>query len=181
MVPNTGKHLVVLLKIDSQQAKMSEHGMIIGFGKGGFKLQKGDDEIKDDHCLFQLSSEEDLVVLNGVVVSVQKVIMSMRATKPDCKVCYHNLVNHESDPKKFTLTQTHKVSFVSSEPAAEINNGNIGARVKFNMWAQSGVSQILWHVRWAQKGHHAHQACALHGWWPGDPSRAGMCADWQAK
>ena len=131
---------------------MSEHDMIIGFGKGSFKLQKGDDEIKDDHCMFQLSSEEDLIVLNGVVVSLQTVIMSMRATRPDCKVCYHKFVNHEPGPKKFTLTQTHKVCFATSEPGADINHGNIGARVKFNMWAQSEVSQSLWHVRWTQKG-----------------------------
>ena len=61
---------------------------------------------------FKISSEDDLVVLNGIAMDVGTVIRYQRATRPDAQICYHSIKVDEADPQKLHIEVTHNVSFV---------------------------------------------------------------------
>lgn len=134
-----------------QQEWSSNMGQITGFGKGSFKLLKGDsNEDPNKYIEFKLESDADLVVLSGAVVPLGKVMADQREKKPDSQACYHSLVIDQQDPKKFTVTQTHRVAFFPKEDG-EDNALNFGRKEPATAWSSHALA-VHWAVRWAAKG-----------------------------
>ena len=85
--------------------------LLCQFGKGAFKLIKGDENPTEKQYPFALRDDKELVVLGQTVQTLGKVIEDQRQTKPDCVICYHKMVRNEENPKLFTLDISHKVAF----------------------------------------------------------------------
>ena len=103
---------------------------------------------------FKISSQDDLVVLNSVVMDVGTVVRDQRAKKPDAQICYHSIKVDEADPQKFNIEVTHNVVFViRNDGLADkgINCHNIAAKEEPKVW-NTDVLNTLWVVRWAAKG-----------------------------
>ena len=126
---------------------------LAGFGKGSFKLLKTDQPTPEGSKQFELTTSEDLVVFNGVVMQLGKVVDEARAKRPDIAVCYHKCTTDNEDPKKFKLSMTHKIIFVprSDESDKTCSTSNIGKMEPLPIWDQ-GCLHTLWCMRWAAKG-----------------------------
>jgi len=143
-------HNLYLVNKGACETALSEGTFLAGFGKGGFKLLK---EENDESLPFRLQDQDTLVVLNGQVTKLGEVLTEHRVKKPDCQLCYHKIVPHESDPKMFTLELTHKVAFTPKLDDAEIiSQANAAAKEVIQSWRGSPVVKILWNVRWTTKG-----------------------------
>ena len=58
----------------------------------------------------------------------------------------------QETPNKFTLTQTHRILFLPKEDqGTEISAHSFGVKCDHSYWG-SDMSQVMWHVRWTQKG-----------------------------
>ena len=140
---------------------------IAGFGKGSFKFVKNDNPHDDGVIVFNVTSHKDLVVLNGVVLELGKVVMDQREKKPDAQVCYHKMEIANEDPKTFTLTLEHHVAFFLSgvgqgrpdhvqQCCNEIPNSDMGIDLEHTCHDVDGAL--------VYKGPHAVQAsCAYFG------------------
>ena len=91
-------------------------GFVAGFGKGSFKLVKSDKPLAESAIVFNVASDKDLVVLNGVVLELGKVVMDQRETKPDAQFCYHKMDISNEGPNTFTLAKEHCVVFSFNHP-----------------------------------------------------------------
>jgi hypothetical protein len=146
-------HAVYLVAGEEEYTSATD-GFLCGFGKGSFKLVKAADAASAAGVQFCLGGSEDLVVFNGQVCALGKIVSDMRVTKPDAPVCYHNLTLDAEDPKKFTLQQTHHINFVP-QPEAEgqpVNINNIAVKEPMDTWKTSDHMRLLWAVRWVAKG-----------------------------
>jgi len=100
---------------------------------------------------FKLKSDEDLVVHNGVVTTIGKLIADRTATDPMCKVCYHT-ISFSAEPGKFTLEQEHTIVYQKKDDATEdATQATIGHKVPYSAW-MTDVVEVLWVVKWQQKG-----------------------------
>ena len=61
------------------------------FGKGSFKLVREEGQNAAGLLECRWKSDEDLVVLNGTVLSLGKVFNDQRKSKPDAVICYHKM------------------------------------------------------------------------------------------
>ena len=59
-------------------------------------------EAPDKSLQFKISSQDDLVVLNGIVMDVGTVVRDQRAKKPDAQISYHSIKVDEADPRSST-------------------------------------------------------------------------------
>ena len=103
---------------------------------------------------FKISSQDDLVVHNGIVMDVGTVIRDQRAMRPDAQICYHSIKVDEADPLKFRIEVTHNVIFVPKNEGLadkDINCHKIGAKEEQKVW-NADVMKTLWAVRWVPKG-----------------------------
>ena len=103
---------------------------------------------------FKISSQDDLVVLNGIVMDVGTVVKDQRLKKPDAQICYHSIKVDEADPQKFNIEVVHNVVFVPKNDGLadkDINCHNIAAKEELKVW-NTDVLKTLWVVRWATKG-----------------------------
>ena len=125
---------------------------VAAFGKGSFKLIKAGEEVAEN-IEFKLQNQDSLVVLNGLVVSVGKVVEEQRVKKPDCEICYHSITQDDQNMKKFELAQTHRIAFAYKPEgeAVEVSQANVAAKEILATW-NSGLLQVLWLVRWSAKG-----------------------------
>ena len=82
--------------------------------------------------------------------SLQKVLLAQREKDPDVKVSYHKLHWDEVDPKLFTITQSHVISFNPLE-AKEVAASNMATKEPVSFW-NNEVTHVVWSVRWSQKG-----------------------------
>lgn len=145
-------HLVVLYNKTETTYTSSAAPFLAGFGKGSFKLVKPGEDTKGHK--FEMKSSEDLVVLNGSVQTLGKVVCDMRDKKPDCQVCYHNLTPDTEDAKKFSLQTTHCVAFLPKglEEKDKVDQNNLAVKEGWATWQDSAAVQVLWAVRWVTKG-----------------------------
>ena len=155
MLQLRANHSVYIFNQTSQEWS-SDRGYVCGFGRGAFKMAKldGSDTPENVHQ-FNISSQDDLVVLNGIVMDVGTVIRDQRATRPDAQLCYHSIKVDEDDPLKFLIEATRNVIFVPKNEGLtdkDINCHNIAVKEKdMNVW-NSGAMKTLWVVRWTPKG-----------------------------
>ncbi len=98
-----GHNLYILNKDSQKEALISAGYHLCGFGTGAFKLLKMDDSCDNPEFEFKLSTHKDLIIFNGIVATVGKVVNDMRESKPNCEVCYHKIVVDPQNPKEFTL------------------------------------------------------------------------------
>ena len=71
-----------------------------------------------------------------------------------CYTCIYipNLMCSRIRPKKITLTQTHRILFLpKDDQGTEISAHSFGVKCDYSYWG-SDMSQVMWHVRWTQKG-----------------------------
>ena len=122
---------------------------------GSFKMVKTDGSDAPEKSIpFKISSQDDLVVLNGIVMDVGTVIRDQRATRPDAQLCYYSIKVDEADPLKFLIEATRNVIFVPKNEGLadkDINCHNIAAKEELKVW-NTNVLKTLWVVRWATKG-----------------------------
>ena len=119
------------------------------FGPGSYKILKADQPVPDKAILLDLSGHADQITLNGVVTTIGEAVTTMRQKKPDCKVCYHQILEGSS-MSEFGLKSTHKVIFLrKDEDAEKLGKHNIAPQLPFN---GSGCLKLVWHMRWCQKG-----------------------------
>ncbi len=86
---------------------------------------------------FKISSQDHLVVLNGIVMDVRTVIGDQRVTRPDAQICYHSIKVDEADLLKFHIEVTHNVIFVPKNEGLadkDINCHNIAAKGELKVW-----------------------------------------------
>ncbi|CAK0804347.1 unnamed protein product, partial [Prorocentrum cordatum] len=119
------------------ELSLTPNDQIGGFGPGSFKLIKQDADAPLNSWEFKLESDEDMIVLNNIVTTLGKAMANQWKTKPEAKCAYHNIVRNPEDPRKFTLTLTHRVSFVLGEAPEKLNNGSICLKTPFAKWAES--------------------------------------------
>ena len=136
----------------NKEINMGSMESVCGFGKGGFKITKGNENIPPEQVPFRLTSEADLVCLNGVVLTMGKVYFDQQKTKPGCQVCYHTTKVNEEDPTKIQFTTTHKLAFLASEGGTEVTSANIASKLPYEVWPKSNAVNTIWHVRWTAKG-----------------------------
>ena len=104
---------------------------------------------------FKLKDSDDIVVVNGVIMSMPVVVQEKMKTDASPIISYHTLVMTPGAAGSFTLEQTHRVVYLKKEGTGD-NVGTdlqstIGAKLGFSYW-DSPVSVILWVVRWTAKG-----------------------------
>ena len=124
------------------------HPCVAFFGSGSYKILKADQPVPDKATLLELSGHANHIVLNGVVTTIGEAVATMRQKKPDCKVCYHQILEG-SAVSEFDLKPTHKVIFLRKDEDADNKLG------KHNIAPQlpsSGCLKLVWHMRWCQKG-----------------------------
>ena len=142
-------HKAYIVNKGKKEASLTVSDQLVGFGKGGFKLVKGD--ASEHQVVFKLDGPDTPVIYNNVCTSLQKVLLAQREKDPDVKVCYHKLQWDEVDPKIFTITQTHMISFNPNEAAKENTASNMATKEPVSFW-NNEVTQVVWFVRWSQKG-----------------------------
>ena len=129
--------------------------LCVAWGSGGFKLVKSDvSDAREKSLQFKISSQDDLVVLNGIAMDVGTVARDQRVTRPDAQICYHSIKVDEADPLKFLIEATRNVIFVPKNEGLadnDINCHNIAAKEELKVW-NTDVLKALWVVRWAAKG-----------------------------
>ena len=54
--------------------------------------------MEDKEVMFHLKSSDDLVQLEGQLLTLGEVMDQKKVTKPDAKVMYHNMVPELADP-----------------------------------------------------------------------------------
>ena len=122
---------------------------------GMFKMVKGDGSDAPEKSLHvKISSQGDIVVLNGIVMDVGTVVRDQRRRKPDAQICYHSIRVDEADPQKFNIEVMLNVVFVPKDDELadkDINCHNIAAKEELKVW-NTDVLKTLWVVRWAAKG-----------------------------
>ena len=136
---------------------MARYQFAAGFGKGQWKLVKTGTDKLPNQVLFNCTSDEDLVCLNGVVMTLNKCLKAQREINPECTVNYHRMKDIVDAPGRFTLEVTHRVAYtVATEKPATINLNNIGITELPDLWTSltddNVVFKIIWTVRWTPKG-----------------------------
>ena len=154
MLQLRANHSVYIFNRQSQEWS-SDHGFVCGFGRGTFKMVKLDGSDAPEKSLqFKISSQDDLVVLNGIVMDVGSVVRDQRAKKPDAQICYHSIKVDQAGPNNFNIEVTHNVVFLIKNDGLadkDLNCHNIASKEELKVWT-SDVLKTLWVVRWAAKG-----------------------------
>ena len=136
MMKLRAQHKVYIVNKGKKEASLTVSDQLIGFGKGGFKLVKGN--ASDQQVVFKLDGPDTPVIFNNVCTSLQKVLLAQREKDPDVKVCYHKLQWDEADPKIFTITLTHMISFNPNEAAKENTASNMATKEPVTVLEQRG-------------------------------------------
>ena len=143
---------VHLVNTSADELTVANNAYLASFGRGSFKLLPGDSEPAANQTEYVLTNHDDLVVFNGIVMSLGKVVADERSKKPGASLAYHSLTLDESNPKLFSASCTHRVPFTPKEEAGSVLNiGNIGSKEDKNIW-NSKCSRVFWNVRWTAKG-----------------------------
>ncbi|CAK0839110.1 unnamed protein product [Prorocentrum cordatum] len=145
-------NFVVVVNPTDKELSMTPSDELASFGKGNFKMVKKDEEQPAQSYQFCLKTEEDLVVVNGVVTTVGRAVIAQRKQKPDAQVRYHKCNVDDTNPEKMTFEQTHRVVFVCGEAPTETSKANIASKLTVEKWAQAKSGRILWHCKWGQTG-----------------------------
>ena len=102
------------------------------FGSGSYKILKANQEVPAKGVLLEFKDSSDQIVLNGVIQTISEAVNAMRIKKPDCKVCYYQIVEGES-VQNFSLKQTHKVVFVRKDEEQQVlAKHNVASQIPFN-------------------------------------------------
>lgn len=124
------------------------------FGSGSYKIIKDNQDMPPKAVIYSLESSKDMVVLNGVMSSLSDVVSSQRQRKPDCKLCYFDMMPAGDDVSQFTCKRKQKVVFIpkaeTTEEGAAVAKHNGAGLLPWG--EKSTCLKLIWHVRWCQKG-----------------------------
>ena len=95
MLQLRASNTIYILNKAPSDIMLSQWLFLAGFGKGTFKLLKSGEDNLPSALELCWKSSDDLVVFNGAVISLEKVVNDQRASKPECRVCYHNITANE--------------------------------------------------------------------------------------
>ena len=113
-------------------------------------ILKEGQEANEKSIELQFASSEDLVVLGGSMQKLGQVLKDMREKKPDCRICYFDIVEDPQSVGAFTLKATHRVIFQKKDgEEGQIGKHNLGMKLPFR---SSPLLKVIWHVRWTTKG-----------------------------
>ncbi|CAK9112393.1 unnamed protein product, partial [Durusdinium trenchii] len=144
------------VNLTGNEISLKPYAALVGFGRGAFKLFKGDDVVPEKAVIFTMGPDS-LVSVNGVISSVSEALTKQRQTKPDAVVCYHKANPVPEKPGEFTFTQTHKVGFVppgkkEGAPEEAVTATNLAARVSMSSFQSLHCVAFVWHSKWTVKG-----------------------------
>ena len=151
MLQLQAQHKVFIVNKAAAEASLPDGAYVCGMGKGSFKLFKQDQALEGNLYEFKLTDQNDLVVMNGAVVGLGKVVLEQREKNPAVKVNYHNIVIDDGNPKEFKLTQTHRICFQPKDENGEASQNNLAMKEEPKTWNASCL-HVLWVVRWTAKG-----------------------------
>ena len=95
MLQLRASNTIYILNMATSEIALSQWIFLAGFGKGTFKLLTSEEETRPSALGLGWNSSDNLVVFNGTVISLEKVVNDQRASKPECRVCYHNITANE--------------------------------------------------------------------------------------
>ena len=139
----------IYVVVHKGEGHLKNHFLLGAFGKGSFRLVKGDEVVKENELEFKLGGSEDLICVGGDVVTLGEVIHKQAQTKPDCVICYHKR-SHEVT--NFTCEQTHKIVFTIKGGESSVTQSNICAQENIAFWVGLHWVRVLWVCRWTQRG-----------------------------
>ena len=160
-------HQLYLVNQTSQELTLKAMSPLVGFGRGSFKLFKEGDTLPERGLLFQISSADTLVCLNGSVQTISDALSNQRKVKPEAGVCYHKATpsGQKNDGQTlFDFKLTHKICFVpptkrdgqdeGDKPGKEesLTFTNIACREPSATFGALESATLIWHVRWTVKG-----------------------------
>lgn len=153
-------HAIYIVHVGDGAWKSAQHAMVAGFGRGSFKLLKPDENAPHNGLVFRISDQDQLVLVGSEVKTVGDALAEVQESKPDAKICYHEMVPEDGDHTKFTCKQTHSVCFVptaspddkNGKDENKISVATIGQKEAPKHWEKCDALQILWACRWTTKG-----------------------------
>lgn len=138
-------------KDPAKPLSLAAGSFVAAFGPGSFALAKGSEALTERQVEYSLANHNTLVVLNNTVLPLGKVLKDHRETKPDALIIYYKINCDPATPNEFTLEATHRLMFALKEEPAEVSIHNVAGKAAMASWATE-ATEILWVVRWTQKG-----------------------------
>lgn len=154
------QHRIYIVNQGEDVVELQEGFMVAGFGKGKFKFQDKEPQANPAmHIPYELSSDQDKVMLGTKLVTLRQAIMDKKTNDPTAKLCYYNMGPVPGGSLgAFNLTQTHAVLFgmaetqaVDSSASAETVINRLGALIPANFWKNHCMG-IFWVVKWTPSG-----------------------------
>ena len=122
---------------------------------------------------YKLTSDNDIVVFNGAITTIAKVLDEKLTKDPKAVMAYHKHTDNPNEPGRFDIEQTHNVVFHrggkntktkkkgeekgQDDPASDPEDktdptqNNLGGHVPPATW-NSHSCAFIWHVKWTAKG-----------------------------
>ena len=161
-------HRGFLVNLLGNEVTLKGGTAVVGFGRGSFKLVKAKETMDEKAIPFTITSAEDVVCLNGRVMTIRDALQQQRKTKPEAGVCYHTVKVPEENASSFHFSTTHTVAYMpagqggknkkdggeedAGSDAGVVTANNVAAREPFKTWESSPSLKLVWWVRWTVKG-----------------------------
>ena len=82
------QHIVYIVNTSADELTVANNAYLAGFGKGSFKLLPGNSEPAANQTEYVLKNHDDLVVFNGIVMSLGKVVADERSKMHGASLAY---------------------------------------------------------------------------------------------
>ena len=148
-----------------QQKELLRGSVVVGFGKGKFKLNEQPEPIVQDGVpRFLLEGSSDMILHNNELTTVKDVMDAKRKTDPLAKVAYHKLVETNGEDHElgaFSLTQEHDVYFHpvghaldadgDAQDSRKPNQNFAACLIPHKLW-ETYTTAVEWAAKWAVNG-----------------------------
>lgn len=115
-------HGMYLVNLTSSEQTLKGFSPLVGFGRGAFKLFKDSDTVPDRAVVFEVTSSEMPVCLNGTVATISEVLAKQRESKPEAEVCYHKASIVPEKLRSFNFHRKQMVAFVPNGPTQRVED-----------------------------------------------------------
>ena len=101
---------------------------------------------------YKLNDHNTKVVVNNTIMTLGEVFFERAKTDASPNINYFE-VDVLTKPGELKLKQVHKVAFIKKDAqGGESTQANVGKDMPFDTYAVSPTAEVLWVVRWTQKG-----------------------------
>ena len=80
-----------VLNTGDQEVQLGWGATVMGFGKGKWKKAEEGNLDSDKHILFELKSQNDLVVFDGKLQPIRNIMVERRKTNPAATIMHHEM------------------------------------------------------------------------------------------